>query len=236
MEPSITSGKTIQAKTQKNILKTISYLVLISLILSACQSRHYGHLSKVRVKQKLVIKHVEKPKKEKVALPEASNPEEQVTASLEPQKELISIPEIPQTTLQGKEKESNQTLQKKTSPRPKKAEKNKPLKNKTEAEPTKHNYPAFIAAGLSVLSLLAIAADFFLIELGTPSIVAFVTAIPILILGFTGLNKYQKKRAKNGKGLAIFSIVVGFTLIAVFLALLVFIILFIFSGGYGATD
>lgn len=214
-------------------LKSLSYLLLISLFLSACQSRHYGHLSKVRVKQKQVVKKVEKPQKEKEAVPEASNPDEQVTASLEPQKELISIPENSQTTQLGKGKESNQTLQKKTSPQPKRVEKNKPAKNKTETGPTKHNYPAFIAAGLSVLSLLIIYLDFFSWENYLPSLITLLLSVPILVLGFIGQWKYKEKKVKNGKVLSQFSLVVGFILLGVLLFLiLILILLASFSGGF----
>lgn len=225
-------------QTLRSYLKKLSnqlcYFLLLSILLNACQSRHYSHLNKVRVKSKLKEKTAGKHPKIKEEKPIISKPKALETASIETKKEFVPI-----------QNDFDSLTQSYTETRNPKQESKIALEKLVESSPTitqkepvtpKQNITAFVAANLGVLSLLAIAADLFLIELGTPSIIAFGMAIPILILGFIGLNNYKKKRAKNGKGWAIFSIVVGFTLIALFLALLIFIILFIFSGGYGAND
>lgn len=71
------------------------YFLLLSIILNACQSRHYGHLSKVRVKQKQEIKKVEKSQKEIEKIPLITLPEEELTVSPETKKELLPVQNKP---------------------------------------------------------------------------------------------------------------------------------------------
>ncbi|MCK6610732.1 MAG: hypothetical protein L6Q78_06790 [Bacteroidia bacterium] len=101
-----------------------------------------------------------------------------------------------------------------------------------EPAPNKVNIPAYVAAALSFVSLISIPIDLFTGD-GYATIISFLLSIPILILGYAGLARVKKKKSKTGKGLAIFAIVTGFLLIALFLTLVVLLFLFFFSGGFG---
>lgn len=225
MNPSFNLRISFLASLQKKAFAPISYVLL-----SACQSRHYGHLSKVRVKQKQEIAKISKPTQVKTDSSFSRSDEPiPISASLETKSVISDIPlSLPKISPE-KGAIKQETTQEQSAPKSKKDSKVK--RRFEEPVPDKLNIPAYVAAALSFISLISIPIDVFTGD-GYGTIISFLLSIPILILGYAGLARVKKKKSITGKGLAIFAIVTGFLLIALFLTLVVLLLLF-FSGGYG---
>jgi len=195
------------------------------MLIGACQSRHYRHLSKVRVKQMQEIVKITKPTQVKTDSA-FSMSDESISVSLEAKSLIREIPSnSPEKGALQQETKQEQSLPK--------SKKDSQVKRRfEEPAPNKVNIPAYVAAALSFVSLISIPVDLFTGD-GYATIISFLLSIPILILGYAGLARVKKKKSKTGKGLAIFAIVTGFLLIALFLTLVVLLLLFLFSGGYG---
>lgn len=222
-------GNPFHASLSRRNLNPTYYVLLLSMLIGACQSRHYGHLSKVRVKQKQEIAKDSNPTQVKTD-PAFTSSEEPISASLEAKSLIKEIPSSLPKISPEKGAIQQETTQEQSAPKSKKDSKVK--RRFEEPVPDKLNIPAYVGAALSLISLISIPIDVFTGD-GYATIISFLLSIPILILGYAGLARVKKKKSKTGKGLAIFAIVTGFLLIALFLTLVVLLLLFLFSGGYG---
>lgn len=222
-------GKMHKTKSIPYTLMLMSTFLLISQLLSSCQSQRYGYLSKIRVKPNKEIKYTEQVKAYKTE------------ATVFPSGELISAclesnPEIGQALPEAKalfqpEETSGHTKPKNNIQQQKKAGESNP-KHKTQEPPSpdKHNIHAYIGAGFAALSLLS-----FLLSLSPGFEVlafsSFLLSIPALILGLIGLSRYKKKKSKNGKILSLFAILPGIVFFGLVVLFIIFFAIFIISAG-----
>ncbi len=203
----------------KKILQSL-FIVIMLLHLNACQHRHFGYLSKVKVKQN-PTQSIAKEKKE------ISKEKEVEIAEIEKEEELISAASDSTVNLVG----SNRNLISKTPNDKKeiKSSKENPIKRnfpKDKKQYDSPNIPAYIALALSVISSTGILLDILVIDDGLFFILAMILAIPILILGIVGLNNYKRERARDGYIASIISIIYSILIILLFLVILVFLLLF----------
>jgi hypothetical protein len=208
--------------------KKLYYLFILSLLfhLTACQHKHFGYLSKVKVKQN-PTQHIAKEKKE------ISKEKEVEIVEIEKEEELISAEADSTTTLVG----SNRNLIGKKPIERKEIKSN--LENQTKRNFPKGkkdydspNIPAYIALALSVVSGTGILLDILLFDEGVFFLISMILAVPILILGIIGLNKYRGEKARDGYVASIIAIIFGSLAILFFAILFIFLLVFLSSGGF----
>jgi hypothetical protein len=209
----------------KKILQSL--LILITLLqLNACQHRQFGYLSKVKVKQN----PTQSSSKEKK---EISKEKEVEIVEIEKEEEIISAEADSAVNLVG----SNRNLIGKKPIGKKEIMHSQDLKIKKNAPKDKKQYdspniPAYIALALSVLSSSGILLDLLIFDNGIFFTISMILAIPILILGIVGLNKYRREKARDGYVASIIAIVFGSLAILFFVILFILLLVFLSSGGF----
>ncbi len=205
----------------KKILQSL--LILITLLhLNACQHKHFGYLSKVKVKQN-PTQNIAKEKKEISDKKETENSEAEIV------EEIISAEADSSANLVGS---TRNLIGKKPIER-------KEIKSTKETQTKRYfpkgkkqydspNIPAYIALALIVFSGAAILLDLFLFGSGIFILINMILAIPILILGIVGLNNYRREKARDGYVASIIAIVFGSLSILFFIILLILLILSFF--------
>jgi hypothetical protein len=214
----------------KNTFNKWSLIWLILLLLvSACNQKQFGHLSKVRVKQKDLVM-AKQASKEQTEPKEEVMEEEQVEASAESEtaitlgsnRNIIGKKQVPTV------KEQRQ--------QPKKAEANKSAKkekkSKSDPNPYKPNIPAYIGLGLGVLSVLFTFLEFSVVQDGWAILIAFFLSIPVLILGIIGYSQYRREKATDGYMASLFAIIIGSIFLLLLILIMIFVLLIVLSGGY----
>ncbi len=208
--------------------KKLYYLFILSLLfhLNACQQRHFGYLSKVKVKQN-PTQNIAKEKKEISDKKETENSEAEIV------EEIISAEADSTANLVG----SNRNLIGKEPIETKEIKRNKETQTKRSFPKDKKQYdspniPAYIALALSVISSTGILLDLLVLDEGVFFILAMILAIPILILGIIGLNKYRREKARDGYAASIIAIVYGSLAILFFIILLIILLAILSTGGF----
>lgn len=209
----------------KKILQSL-FIVMILMHLNACQQRHFGYLSKVKVKQN-PTQHIAKEKKE------LSKAKEVEIAEIEKEEELISAASDSAVNLVG----SNRNLigKKPIDKKEIKSSKENPIKRnfpKDKKQYDSPNIPAYIALALSIVSGTGILLDILLFDEGVFFLISMILAVPILILGIIGLNKYRREKARDGYVASIIAIIFGSLAILFFVILFIFLLVFLLSGGF----
>ncbi len=205
---------------------TLQLLTMLAILFSACNQRQFGHLSKVRVKQKDVAIS-KKESKEKSEMKEEAIEEEQVVTSAEPETAIVLGSN---RNIIGK-KQSIQ-INKQTKPI-KKSELKKLKKEKQDNPyPNKPNIAAYIGLGLAVLSVLFTILELSLIQDGWAIIIAFFLSIPALILGIIGYSQYRREKATDGYMASLFTIIIGSIFLLILLLLLILVLVLVASGVY----
>lgn len=216
-------------KSYISLMKKIlqSLLILITLLhLNACQQRHFGYLSKVKVKQN-PSQNIAKEKKEISDKKETENSEAEIV------EEIISAEADSTANLVGSTR--NLIGKKPIETKGIKSSKENPIKRKYPINKKQYdspNIPAYIALALSVLSSSGILLDLLIFDGGVFFLISMILAIPILILGIVGLNKYRREKARDGYVASIIAIVFGSLAILFFIILLIILLVFLTSGGF----
>lgn len=209
----------------KKILQSL-FIVMMLMHLNACRQRHFGYLSKVKVKQN-PTQHIAKEKKE------LSKAKEVEIAEIEKEEELISAASDSAINLVG----SNRNLigKKPIDKKEIKSSKENPIKRnfpKDKKQYDSPNIPAYIALALSIVSGTGILLDILLFDEGVFFLISMILAVPILILGIIGLNKYRREKARDGYVASIIAIIFGSLAILFFVILFIFLLVFLLSGGF----
>lgn len=214
----------------KTIYKQTRLLLASLLILfSACNQKQFGHLSKVRVKQKDLVM-AKQASKEQTELKEEVMEEEQVEASTDSEtaitlgsyRNIIGKKQVP------KVKEQRQLAKKSVVNKRAKKEK----KSKSDPNPFKPNIPAYIGLGLGVLSVLFTFLEFSVVQDGWAILIAFFLSIPVLILGIIGYSQYRREKATDGYMASLFAIIIGSIFLLLLILIMIFVLLIVLSGGY----
>lgn len=211
----------------KRILQSL-FVVIILLLLNACQQKQFGHLSKVRVKQNST-QQIAKEKKE------VSKEKEVEITEIEKEEELISAEADSTITLVGSTRNLIGSKPSKNAevkdPQPKK---DNPKKRSIKApdDSFKPNIPAYIGLGLSAISALGILIDLTLWGDGYLALIGFLLVIPILILGIVGYSNYRRERASDGYAAALASIIYSSIVVLFFVVLFIIVLLFLLTGGF----
>ena len=209
----------------KKILQSL-FIVIMLMHLNACQHRHFGYLSKVKVKQN-PTQNIAKEKKD------LSKEKEVEIAEIAKEEELISAASDSAVNLVGSTRNliGKKPIEKKEI----KSTKENPIKRNFPKDKKQYyspNIPAYIALALSIVSGTGILLDILLFDEGVFFLISMILAVPILILGIIGLNKYRREKARDGYVASIIAIIFGSLAILFFVILFIFLLVFLLSGGF----
>lgn len=204
----------------KTQLTLLSILIVSLFFLASCQHKHYGHLSKVRVKEKPLVER-SKPTHETVTSNEEDKLEMQVLVSNEPSFQINKEKEqlLPKLNTPKQDQKARVATKKETS----KQQEKKSRKFQKSPGP-RTNYEAYVGLGFGILSSLLFLVDLMLIYSGHLIAGSIVLAFPAIILGVIGFKRYRNNKSKDGQWEAIAAIIIGGSLL---LTVLLFIGLFL---------